>query len=116
MSTRSKNSSAGNRKRSFIFRQVNSVLKREQSENEVSSLLNRNDDINSSQTEAVPDKLKQWAIEFGITRRALSALLKILISAGLWYLPSDSRTLLKTPHTVSIYRYVWGKILAWWFA
>lgn len=107
MSKRSKNSAAGNRKRSFIFRQVNSVVKREQSEYE------RIDDNNSSaerhQNETVPALLKQWAIEYGITRRALSALLKILISAGLWYLPSDSRTLLKTPRNVPIVDMCGGK-------
>lgn len=55
------------------------------------------------------ESLKQWAIEYGITRRALSALLKILISAGLWYLASDSRTLLKTPRCVSVIDMCGGK-------
>lgn len=113
MSKRSKNSLAGNRKRSFIFRQVNSVLKREQRENEDPSCTNQNDDtidyIQRSKSEILPELLKQWAIEYGITRRALSALLKILISAGLWYLSSDSRTLLKTPRTVSIIDMCGGK-------
>lgn len=107
MSRRSKNSAAGNRKRSSIFRQVNSILKREQGEYD--SIHDNSDFVPRYRNETVPELLKQWAIEYGITRRALSALLKILISAGLWYLASDSRALLKTPRTVPIVDMCGGK-------
>lgn len=107
MSKRSKNSAAGNKKRSYIFRRVNSVLKREQNESE--QIDDNNNCVERHRNETVPALLRQWAIEFGITRRALSALLKILISAGLWYLASDSRTLLKTPRTVPIVDMCGGK-------
>lgn len=115
MSKRSKNSLAGNRKRQFIFRQVNSILKKEECENAdtIHMYSSQNDDSNNSiqrpQSETLPELLRQWAIEYRITRRALSALLKILVTAGLWYLATDSRTLLKTPRTVPIINLCGGK-------
>lgn len=48
------------------------------------------------------DKLRSWAIEYHITRRALTALLKILKSFGMQSLPVDSRCLLKTPRSIEI--------------
>lgn len=101
MSKRSKNSLAGNKKRQYIFRQVNSIMRREQSERMNYTRTDTCDDpIQRPQSELIIDSLRLWAIQYGITQRALSALLKILIAAGLWYLKSDSRTLLKTPRTV----------------
>lgn len=107
-----KNSLAGNRRRQFIYRQINSILKEEESKNSDSENIPdsiRRDSIERPQSEILPESLKQWAIEYGITRRALSALLKILLSAGLWYLPSDSRALLKTPRNVSVIDMCGGK-------
>lgn len=105
MSERSKkNSLAGNKKRQYIFRRVNSIIRKEKSEivdNVFTDQIDK-DPVQRPQSEILPESLREWAIEYGVTRRALSALLKILISAGLWYLPSDSRTLLKTPRTVSV--------------
>lgn len=46
--------------------------------------------------------LRHWAIEYNVKRRAVSALLKILISFGISTLPRDSRTLLKTPRVVHV--------------
>lgn len=113
MSKRSKNSLAGNKKRQFIFRQVNSIMKKEQTENVDHEFNIQNDEncdsIQRSQSEILPESLKRWAIEYGITRRALSALLKILISAGFLFLPSDSRTLLKTPRTLPVIDLCGGK-------
>lgn len=105
MSKRSKNSLTGNRKRQYIFRQVNSIIREAESEN----VQNTSDAIQRPQSEILTESLKKWAIEYGITRRALSALLKILISAGLWYLASDSRTLLKTPRNVPVFDMCGGK-------
>lgn len=109
MSKRMKNSLAGNSRRQSIFRQVNAIIRREQSENVDYAIPYVSDTTERSQSEIVTESLKQWAIEYGITRRALSALLKILISAGLWYLASDSRTLLKTPRCVSVIDMCGGK-------
>lgn len=47
-------------------------------------------------------KLRFWAIKHNITRNALCDLLKILISFGLTWLPSDARTLLHTPQRTSL--------------
>lgn len=113
---RSKNSLAGNRKRQYIYRQVNSIIRREQNSNVASNVASNhtmNDCIQRPPSEIVIESLRLWAIEFGITQRALSALLKILISAGLWYLASDSRTLLKTPRTVSLIDKCGGK---YWYS
>lgn len=41
--------------------------------------------------------IRLWALKHNITRNALTELLKILISIGLTWLPSDARTLLETP-------------------
>lgn len=113
MSKRTKNSLNGNRKRQFIFRQVNSIIKKEEIDNLdtvcTDKIDSTRDTIQRSPNEILPEMLKQWAIEYGITRRALSALLKILISVGLWYLPSDSRTLLKTPRILPIIDMCGGK-------
>lgn len=53
--------------------------------------------------------LRTWAIEKNINKRALTALLKILRSAGFTSLPKDSRTLLETPRKVEIVDLAGGK-------
>lgn len=55
-------------------------------------------------------KLRIWAIKHNITRRALSDLLKILISIGLNWLPSDGRTLLETPQNIELKNVANGKL------
>lgn len=47
-------------------------------------------------------KIRMWAIKHNITRNALCDLLKILISIGLTWLPSDARTMLKTPQNIKV--------------
>lgn len=47
-------------------------------------------------------KLRSWALRHNITRIAMNELLKILISIGLTYLPSDPRTLLETPQSIQL--------------
>lgn len=54
-------------------------------------------------------KLRTWAIEKNINKRAITALLKILRSFGLTSLPEDSRTLLETPRKVDIVELAGGK-------
>lgn len=51
---------------------------------------------------SLSDQLRSWALEFHLTRRAVSKLLKILISCGMRFLPKDSRTLLSTPKSINI--------------
>lgn len=55
-----------------------------------------------SEIHDISESLRRWALEYNITRRALNALLKILILYGMTTLPNDSRTLLSTPRTVEM--------------
>lgn len=55
-------------------------------------------------------KIRKWAIKHNITRIAMYELLQILISIGLTYLPSDPRTLLKTPQNIPIIDQANGKV------
>lgn len=56
------------------------------------------------------EKLQRWALEYNISKRAISALLKILISLGMSWLPQDSRTLLETPREVQMTQLSNGKL------
>lgn len=47
-------------------------------------------------------KLRLWALKHNITRNALTDLLKILITFGLTWLPSDARALLQTKQNIEI--------------
>lgn len=55
-------------------------------------------------------KLHVWAVKHNITRNALTELLKILISFGLTWLPSDSRTLLQTPTSTQLVNVANGQL------
>lgn len=63
-----------------------------------------------NETPGFSDSLKNWAIEFNISQRAISALLKILIAVGLTFLPADSRSLLKTPRVVQLEECAGGRL------
>lgn len=56
----------------------------------------------SGQEKSLCDKLRSWALKCYIKRSAITMLLKVLKSSGLKNLPTDSRTLLKTPRKVDI--------------
>lgn len=47
-------------------------------------------------------KIQEWSIKFNITQRALSELLKILTTFGVSWLPSDARTVMKTPQNIEL--------------
>lgn len=102
------------RKRVRVFRGVQSILKAERNNETVSAIpLNNlkhvlNEGIRSEKEKCV-HKLRSWAIEYNVQRRAISALLKILISVGITNLPKDSRTLLKTPRFIQIEDQAGGK-------
>lgn len=57
----------------------------------------------------IREKLRTWALEYNVTRRALNALLKILILYGMSTLPNDSRTLLSTPRTIEMIPFANGQ-------
>lgn len=56
------------------------------------------------------EKLRRWALKYNISKRAVSDLLKILISIGLIWLPKDSRSLLSTPRTIELITLSNGKL------
>lgn len=58
---------------------------------------------------SLSNSLRTWATEYFIRRRALTALLKILICFGMRHLPKDSRSLMRTPRTVEIEERAGGK-------
>lgn len=58
-------------------------------------------------------RLRNWALKYNISKRAVSDLLKILIILGLNWLPKDSRTLLSTPRQVHMTDLTNGKL---WYA
>lgn len=71
---------------------------------------NSNDSNDSECDLSMNDKLKQWAIEYNVSHRAITALLKILISIGMTWLPSDARSLLKTPRVIQLTDCAGGKL------
>lgn len=56
------------------------------------------------------ERLRRWAIKYNISKRAISELLKILISFGMKWLPKDSRSLLSTPREIEMSNLTNGKI------
>lgn len=93
-----------------MFRAVQSIMKQDESEllNVIGlrkKIIRTEQHINTEETTKSPSlskALRSWAIEYRVKQRAVSALLKILISFGLTSLPSDSRALLKTPRFVEV--------------
>lgn len=63
----------------------------------------------SNEKSHLQNDLRTWAIEKNINKRAVTALLKILRSAGINFLPKDSRTLLETPRQVNIVNLAGGR-------
>lgn len=113
-----KNSKSGNNKRVFFYRLTNSILKEMQNEISTKSedaiaLIHNNSNTDRSNTESLSDSLKNWAIEYGLTHRACTSLLKILNSAGVQCKFKDSRGLLKTPRNLKIPELCGGKF---WYA
>lgn len=102
------------RNRVRMLRGIRSIIK-----NDSASLLNVNDlkqKLKSNEESPAHDRfsssndrlskltleLRSWAIDKNINKRAVTELLKILRSAGINFLPKDSRTLLETPRNVEI--------------
>lgn len=65
-----------------------------------------NDDENSN----FEKNLKKWAVKHRITKMAINDLLAILITAGFYYLPKDSRTFMSTPTNVEIVNLTKGQM------
>lgn len=67
-----------------------------------------NNELNGSK-----EMLRNWALKYNISKRAVSDLLKILIVLGMSWLPKDSRTLLSTPREIYMTELSNGKL---WYA
>lgn len=65
--------------------------------------------LSNNRLSNLTSELRTWAIEKNINKRAVTALLKILRSAGINSVPKDSRTLLETPRKVEIINLAGGK-------
>lgn len=103
------------RNRVRIYRGIQSIMKQDTVSLVNTAQLRKQMFKNSSKSneEAKPpklsDKMRSWAIEFHIKRRALTALLKLLRSFGMQSLPQDGRCLLKTPRFIEIEARAGGK-------
>lgn len=49
------------------------------------------------------EQLRRWALSYNVSKRAVTALLKILISLGMTWLPRDSRSLFETPRQIELF-------------
>lgn len=56
------------------------------------------------------EQIRRWALKYNISKCAVSALLKVLISIGLNWLPKDSRSLFQTQRYVELTTLSNGKI------
>lgn len=103
------------RNRVRIFRSAQAILREERNvtlnyeSNVEHNVLGLSQHIRRESRKSLADQLRSWAIEYHVQRRALSKLLKILISAGMYFLPKDSRTLLATPRSINIEDRAGGK-------
>lgn len=121
----SKNKTEQNRNRVRIFRGVQSILRQDRNINQF--IQNRNlanpipryvprqasNDLpqftNRGAQTSLVNEIRSWALDFHLTQRAVSRVLKILIAYGLKFLPKDSRTLLQTPQSMNIERRAGGQ-------
>lgn len=104
------------RNRVRIFRGIQSILKEENDRMNFIRTRNVEHIFTKQRTEqnsSLADKLRAWALEFNVTKRAISSLLKLLKCSGMNYLPKDSRTLLQTPRMIHIENIAGGKYCSW---
>lgn len=55
------------------------------------------------------EQIRYWAVKHNIAKRAINDLLRILRSIGLIWLPTDSRSLCKTPRSTEVVSLAGGK-------
>lgn len=105
-----------NRARVKYHREWNKILIRDsiRSTSHCSSYINKKS--SSSQGEniqkkiAAQEQLRRWALKYNISKYAVTALLKILISIGLSQLPADSRSLFQTERKIKLSTLTNGKL------
>lgn len=105
------------RNRVRIFRGVQSILRNERNVNNLNANQDTFDDLPSTvnfvkydRQKSLPDLLRTWALEYHLTQRAVSSLLKILKSFGMHFLPKDCRTLMRTPQMIQIENTAGGQL------
>lgn len=110
-----------NRIRVKFHRDYNRILIKDSIRNitQANSLTDRQiSNSSQSQTQYVHEKkqlscreqIRRWALKYNISKCAVSALLKVLISIGLNFLPKDSRSLFQTQRYVELSTLSNGKI------
>lgn len=67
-------------------------------------------DVQFDKTSSSQEQLRRWSLKYNISKRAVTALLKILISFGWTWLPKDSRSLVSTPRNIEIDNLTNGKL------
>lgn len=110
MAKKLKNTKFANKNRSRVsyHRDWNKILVSELIRDQTSSIVNNQNQMPcqlNSQDDKQPstrEQLRRWALKYNISKRAVTDLLKILISYGLIWLPKDSRTLLQTQRRVEL--------------
>lgn len=100
-----------NRNRVNLHRRWKRIVNNES--RSINNIENRSFNSNQNQSDngtiSLAEQLRRWALQYNISKRAVSALLAILISIGINYLPRDSRTLLSTPRQIEIINVTNGK-------
>lgn len=104
--------STQNRKRVDFHRRVKAILDYEKRNNncDINQNLNSSQECKEKKVLGSNEQLRRWALKYNISKRAVSDLLKILISFGMIWLPKDSRTLLSTPRNIEMTNLTNGKL------
>lgn len=100
------------RKRVRLHRSVAAIMKNDEaflSGIKLDRFSRQMNEQNKNTGRSLSEALRTWATENYIRRRALTALLKILISFGMKHLPRDSRSLMRTPRIIEIEQRAGGK-------
>lgn len=91
------------REKKQIFEQREKLIQnRLEADNNQSNDFQLETDFKSKPQDSLQQSLREWAIEYRITSRAINGLLKILICYGFSWLPADYRTLLNTPRNIQL--------------
>lgn len=72
--------------------------------------ISSNETQNTVETSQIKNQLQRWAVDFRISKRALNALLPILITGGMSSLPRNYRTLQSTPVDIEIVQAAGGQL------
>lgn len=98
------------RMRVRIHRGMKAILNKESKVSESNSFVNpefkpgssiiTNGILNTQWRSDFVKDIRKWALDFNITKRAVTSLLKTLHSKGMHFFPTDSRALLKTPRSI----------------